>query len=114
MYLNNATEFDSPFRVNADGSVSDGPAGLYAPDLYDEELSDDAWEMVNGYSGQDRYAGPIMHNSEYLGGGMARDILNSPGVYVVVAAAYSPDEDDDEEETIWEGWALCHYTGEDK
>jgi hypothetical protein len=91
--LSDLMDFDHPITVTDDGRVIDGPAGVYAPDLYDDELSagsiGDRWELLNGYSGQDRYAGPIMHPSEFIGGGMARDILATPGTYVAVAAYYS-------------------------
>jgi hypothetical protein len=87
--LSDLMEFDHPITVTDDGRVIDGPAGVYAPDLYDDDLDSDSWELLNGYSGQDRYAGPIMHPSEFIGGGMARDILSEPGTYVAVAAYYS-------------------------
>jgi hypothetical protein len=91
--LSDLMEFEHPITVTDDGRVIDGPAGVYAPDLYDDELSagsiGDRWELLNGYSGQQSYAGPIMHPSEFIGGGMARDILAEPGTYVAVAAYYS-------------------------
>jgi hypothetical protein len=87
--LSDLMEFDHPITVTDDGRVTDGPANLYAPNLYDDDLDSDSWELLNGYSGQDRYAGPIMHPSEFIGGGMARDILDTPGTYVAVAAYYS-------------------------
>jgi hypothetical protein len=90
--LSDVMEFDHPIQVHADGTVTDGPAGVYAPDLYDEELSDEAWEFAShGYTGQHGYRGPILHNSEYIGGGLERDILATPGVYAAVAAYWSPE-----------------------
>lgn len=89
--LSDLMEFDSPITVHEDGTVTDGPAGVYAPDLYDEELSGEGWEFFTyGYSGQDRYSGPIMHNSEFIGGNLARDILATPETYVAVAAYWPP------------------------
>lgn len=96
--LNRQVEFDSPFTVlpaDEDGNVeiTDGPAGVYAPEVYDvvtvADFTDPAWELVTGYSGQHGYPGPIMHDSETLSGGMARDVLATPGTYVVVAAYYT-------------------------
>ncbi len=85
--LNEIAEFDSPFRVHADGTITDVHYE-YAPSLQDDRLDSDRWELLNGYSGQDRYSGPIMHNSEYIGGQLERDILETPGVYVVVVSQY--------------------------
>ena len=99
--LNEFMDFDRPIRVHADGSVSDA-VGEYAPEVIvtcddDGQISadDDAgmvryleaqgWAVLNGYSGQYGYAGPIMHPSEFIGGRMARDILETPGVYVACA-----------------------------
>jgi hypothetical protein len=104
--LSHLMEFDHPITVHEDGTVTDGPAGAYAPDLTDDELSDDGWELfTHGYSGQDRYSGPIMHNSEFIGGGLARDILDTPGTYVAVVSRYHGDCED-----YLEGWAIARRT----
>jgi hypothetical protein len=87
--LSDLMEFDHPVTVHEDGTVTDGPAGIYAPTLYDDELDSSSWELMNGYSGQYGYGGPIMHPSEFIGGGMARDILAEPGTYVAIVANYS-------------------------
>lgn len=75
--LNDLLEFDHVVIVAEDGTVSDTPRDVDAPSLYDGELDDASWSMLDGYSGQDRYSGPIMHNSEFVGEGcrMERDIL---------------------------------------
>ena len=65
------------------------------------------WELMNGYSGQDRYAGPIMHNSEFIGGQMERDILETPGIYVALVCYWPDAEESDEDETYAEGWAVA-------
>lgn len=106
--LNDVMEFDHVIEVHADGSVTGAPAGIYAPSLWDGELDDDSWTLMNGYSGQDRYAGPIMHNSEFIGGRMEIDILATPGYYVALVSSYSEDADgfDDEEGNV-EGWAVA-------
>lgn len=95
--LNEVMEFSHIIRVHADGTVTDSPVSLYldeAVGMYlvndeTEEWADDfhipeGWELMNGYSGQDRYSGPVMHVSESIGGGMARDILETPGDYVAL------------------------------
>jgi hypothetical protein len=120
--LNSMMEFDHPVRVEADGSVTERVPGVYAPESsidVDEDgqitnygeaewlrsLRHQGWEPMNGYSSQDRYSGPIMHASEYIGGQLERDILDEPGVYVVVSVeCLGPDEDSDPEEPA--GWAV--------
>jgi hypothetical protein len=53
-----------------------------------------------------------MHNSEFIGGGLERDLLSEPGVYVTVVAGWTPGEEDDPEEgTILEGWAILKLKG---
>jgi hypothetical protein len=112
--LSDVMEFDHVIRVHADGTVSDGPDGLYF-ELYDDELSaPDGWELMNGYSGQYGYSGPVMHNSEFIGGGMARDILAAPGLYVALVSYYSPEPDDDDgEPMLEEGWAIARLLDDD-
>ena len=107
--LNDVMEFDLVIEVREDGTVMHRP-DIYAPCLYDDALDSDEWTMLGGYSGQDRYSGPVMHDSESIGGRMARDILAEPGVYVAIVAMWSPeneDSDDEDVETSMEGWAVA-------
>lgn len=111
MNLNDLMEFDHVIQVHHDGTVTDGPAGIYAPNLYNDELDSPAWTMLTGYSGQYRYPGPIMNNAEFIGGRMAEHILDTPGVYVAIVANWEPD--DGTGETIMDGWAvarLCSHS----
>lgn len=101
--LNDAMEFDHVIRVHEDGSITDEP-GVYAPNLWEGELDDDRWTLLNGYSGQYRYAGPVMHDSEFIGGQMERDILSEPGVYVALVCYWDPDTGDDVDV---EGWGVA-------
>lgn len=111
--LSEIMDFDHVIEVHEDGTITTGPPHLHAPDLHDDELSSAGWELLNGYSGQDRYAGPIMHPSEQIGGRMERDIRETPGIYVALVAYYSPDEDDDPDDyDDVGGWAVARYTGE--
>lgn len=114
--LNRAVEFDSPFRVHEDGTVTTSLSGVYGPSVFlnidadgngvgDEYADGPGWKMITGYSGQDRYAGPCMHPSEQLAGGMARAILADPGVYMVTTVECLA-EDDGEEEHEPAGWVL--------
>ena len=116
--LSDVMEFDHVVTVHADGTVTDGPSGLYAPDLTDPDPYDThpepGWELLNGYSGQYGYSGPHLHDSEQLAGGIARDILAEPGHYVAVICQYTTDEDGEPlEETYLEGWAVARYVGDD-
>jgi hypothetical protein len=74
-------DFDHVIEVTAAGEIIDRP-DIYAPDLHDSELEGTGWSLLNGFSGQDRYSGPIMHASEYIGGGLERFIRENPGIYV--------------------------------
>ena len=104
--LTDAIEFDAPFRVHEDGTISH-EHGVYAPELFDEHLmASDTWELLNGYSGQSSYSGPIMHNSEYIGGQLERDILATPGIYCVIAAFWSSEPDESKDFEV-EGWAVA-------
>ena len=79
---------DCPFRVDGAGNVETN-LPIWAPPVWhvdgerEPEIEDDGWTFVDGYSRQDCYSGPVMHASEYLGGRMARDVLEAPGVYVL-------------------------------
>jgi hypothetical protein len=97
--LNARMEIDHVIRVLEDGTVLDVP-DVWAPCLYDGELEGSQWSLLDGWSGQDRYSGPIMHASEYIGGGMARWILENPGTYVAVV-------DQPTDNTEPEGWAVA-------
>lgn len=107
-------DFDSPFTVHADGSVSDGcdDERLMAPVcVHDDDVDmtidgvpyrdHDFWRAVSyGYTRQDGYNGPVMHPSETLAGKLERDVLETPGVYVVVPVYGEVDAVD------YAGWAV--------
>lgn len=104
-------DFDHPFTVTAAGEITDAPAGVYAPECYHDESTDitlcgaeNTWEALTGYTGQWSYSGAVMHSSEYLGGRIAADILETPGVYVVVVVSVLPEDDDPDPEPA--GWAV--------
>lgn len=90
--LNDVMEFDRVICVHADGTVTH--VEEYAPELCDGELSSgSAWSLMTGYTGQYGYRGPIMHESEYIGGRMADDILSTPGLYVALVSRVSTPAD---------------------
>lgn len=112
--LNRAIEFDCPFEVHDDGTVTSAH-GLYAPaDVYwiedtngigDIEMDNSSWYPLYGFSSQYNYPGPVMHPSEYVGGRMAQEMLDNPGVYVVTAVTCLTDDDD------IAGWIALEYVG---
>ena len=123
--LNDLMEFDHPVVSDGNGNVTDAPSGVYAPevsvDLDDEgqmtslDPSDiyvsSPWMLLNGFSGQDRYPGPIMHPSEFVGGGLETYIRENPGVYatVVVTGIGGPEDDDNAV-----GWAVAYMPKESR
>jgi len=112
--LNTSVEFDGPFTVDDKGAVNDTPPGIHAPSVYHvegercPEIDGSGWEFVDGYSNQYRYPGPVMHASEQLAGGMARDVLETPGTYVLCVVEVFPDDEDPEPEPA--GWVLLRAT----
>lgn len=97
--LSDIMDFDHVIEVHEDGTITE-PKGIWAPELHDGELEGDEWFLLNGFSGQYRYSGPIMHPSEYIGGGMERYIRETPGVYVALVDYPSDDDEPD-------GWAVA-------
>ena len=113
--LSEAMDFHHVIQVHDDGTLS-APADVYAPECYWNEYGDGqhiergtGWQLLDGYSGQHGYPGPIMHESESIGGRMARDILATPGLYVAVVCddLSDMDPDDDDAETTPAGWAVA-------
>ena len=126
--LNDIMEFDHVIEVHPDGTVTDGPRGIYAPERLEHGEGPDGkvdpygmlgdWTLITtGYSGQYGYGGPIMHNSELIGGRLAEDILSTPGLYVALVC-YWPDDPDTADEDrdaggdYIEGWAVARLDSE--
>lgn len=92
--LNSVMDFDHVIHVNAAGTVTSDPnesayfdLSMYKGDdgeWHDDFQLPDGWTLMRGYTGQYGYNGPVMHQSEYIGGGMADDILSTPGYYVAL------------------------------
>lgn len=100
--LSDIMEFDHVIQVHEDGSITDAPQNVWAPSLYDDDLDDSRWTLMQGYSAQWSYCGPIMHASESIGGNLERDIRETPGYYV---ALVNVDLDNEEAEA---GWAIAY------
>lgn len=107
--LNAAMDFDHVIASFGDGRIGD-VQGIYAPAVHEwtDELGwhvedpPSPWGLMDGYSGQQGYRGPWMHQSEYIGGDMAQHILDRPGIYVAIFPS-SLDEDDAGPDT----WAVA-------
>ena len=98
--LNDLMDFDCVVQVDADGNVK--PLMLvHAPELVDGELLAESWTLLDGFSGQQGYSGPLMHQSEYVGGGLEDWILAHPGQYVTLVNTYSDPENAVYADTEW-------------
>lgn len=114
--LNDLMDIDHVISVDGDGIVTDA-SGVYAPELlmpvtsdgqilaqheadYTDQARRQGWQLLSGWTGQSGYRGPVMHSSEYVGGGLARHILETPGQYVVTTV----ETDDDDEQAA--GWVV--------
>lgn len=95
--LNSIMEIDHVVRVDSNGNITDD-TGLYAPEVFDGSWEGFDWtEFSHGYTTQHGVQTP-MHNSEYVGGRLADDMLAKPGYYVAVACTWDGD--------VTEGWML--------
>lgn len=102
--LDQIMDFDHVIKVNADKTVTDELPNVrenWAPELLDGKLMSEDWSLMDGYSLQSGYSGPIMHPSEFIGGQMERDILETPGLYVAIVAYNSNGDEPD-------GWAVAY------
>lgn len=104
-----AMDFDAVYRIEGDTVVRDDK--LFAPSVYADSDGDyiesDDWEFVTtGCSGQDRYTGPVMHASEFIGAGLARHLVERAEDYTAFATVVVDwiEEDDDSDEPA--GWAI--------
>lgn len=146
--LSDLIDFDCPFMLTPAGSgavelhyMSErpadfrGPRSLYAPTVehsytHDVLINGHAprcecgychWEPLTGHSGQHGYRGAVMHASEFIGGALALDLLDTASehpIYVVSEVGVVVCEEDccadrtdaDAEVGLWEhepvGWAI--------
>lgn len=107
--LNSLVEFDSAFIVTPEGIES--AHGVYVPAVQNADVGDiyiesTKWEALTGYTGQHGYNGAVLHSSEYLGGGLARDILEDVGgIYAITTV----EDLEDPENPV--GWCVLKYVG---
>lgn len=109
--LDDVMEFDHVIRVDANGTITDSlpnQSVYWAPEVTwqngTHHISGEGWTLMDGYSGQYGYRGPVMHPSEFIGGQMADEILSTPGLYVAVDVR-DLDAPDGHNETA--GWAVA-------
>lgn len=118
--LEKIMEMDHVIQVHENGDVTDDVAGVWAPEVYDNTGEDDAedivvsgdgWTLESGWTGQYSYHGPVMHDSEFVGGALAEHILSTPGYWVAVVVTGSCEcgtGDDDECDGVTDvGWAVA-------
>ena len=101
-------EFDQIIYSHGDGTISDlRDASVRTPEAYIYEQWDGAWGDEGVNSPWTLLDGLTMHASEYIGGGLARYILEVPGFYVATAVYPVPlslDDMDDEPDS----WAVAY------
>ena len=112
--LETAMDFDHVILVNSRREL-ETKTGLYAPDLSQYESADGVWteelessgdwKLLGGFSGQDRYSGPMMHASETISGGLASHILDNPGFYVALVP-FCTDRDGNQVDA--DSWAVAY------
>lgn len=87
--LDDLMEFDTVVYSYGDG-VNAEVLNISAPYFEGEDWLEAGWELIKGRSNQYGYSGPAFDPSEYIGGGLADDILNKAGYY---CALYDLDDD---------------------
>lgn len=118
--LNEIMEFDSILQVCKSGILINRPdMSIYADlnvasDGTDEFELSDGWTLLSGFTGQYSYNGPVLHPSEFIGGGLERHIRETPGYYVALVVEgrcdYGTTECDVERGCDCEpaGWAVAY------
>lgn len=105
-------EFYAPFEVTDTGIIQ---RDEYVPEVYTCEQEDGSWTDAvigsgdwefasTGYTQQYGCSGPNMHSSEQFSGALKEDVMNTPGVYVLVPVESVPFNTEDEAPA--ESWAV--------
>jgi hypothetical protein len=99
---------DHVIEVHENGTVSDDIAAVWAPQAYDNAAEgepedihvSDGWTLLRGFTAQYAYTGPVMGDGEFVGGALARHILDTPGYWAVIVVTAADGSD--------AGWAVAH------
>ena len=88
-------DFDHVLEVMPDGTWQ-AVEGLYAPEAVDVDSMAtklDGWSLpLSGFTGQDRYTGPWLHDSEQIEGGVETYVLEHPGYWVAIYGQHTCEE----------------------
>lgn len=132
--LSYIADFDHVFQVDDNGNVTDDDFSLRTPDTLDVDAYAtelEGWHLpLSGMTGQDRYSGPWLHDSEVIVGGVAERVLAIPGHWAAIYGTHSccddfhplfvdvPEDaplpnanhpaDHSECDTLLEGWTMVH------
>lgn len=100
MPLDDLMEFDHVIYSYGDGANAE-VTDINTPYFEGEDCLEEGWELLQGFTGQYDYNGPAMHPSEYVGGGLARYILENPGYYVTLYWFEYDDDGEEYDEGLW-------------
>lgn len=113
--LSKVMDFDRVILIDEAGEIHDRTYHIDAPETpeaywRDGEdvvlVGDSRWTLLRGASGQHAYQGACMHESEFIGGGLARNILDTHGYWVSLVVYDETPEDEDADPIV--GWALAY------
>ena len=112
--LSDIMEFGHVVEIMKDGTVR-SVKNMHAPDSmyrvrngrkegFDERVTN--WEpFTYGYTSQYGYKGAVLASNESIGSSLEKDLMATPGIYVVVEAYGDEEEFGDEPD----GWLILKY-----
>ena len=112
--LRSVDEFYCPFRVedgwaSAEDDIMGPGEGIWVDrDTLEPTFDLGDWEIVCGYSCDHTW---IMHESQFVGGALAADLLANDGIYCLVTVDVEPEDWEHVDEDTCTGWAVLVYTG---
>jgi hypothetical protein len=119
----NALDFDTVFRVEGADVIT--VHDVYAPSVFHDPITDvtidgAGWHCLTGMTGQYSYNGAVMHNSEFIGAGIAEILAtDDPGtLFAIVVVSVFPEDCEDHEDHAASGdcepagWAIAYKSPE--
>ena len=106
--LSNDIEFYQSFSFDG-ATITEHDYVVPEVELIDGELEispQQKWEPVTGHSGQDRYNGPIMHESEQFSPNVLQAMHDKYGPHSIYGLAIVESWDDEYEEYDAAGWII--------